>query len=75
MNQELRKNREVFADLIYATGSFTEREIIKRFEKQQHGDIFLDGGQSLTSFLKELRDNGVLNYSHGVYTVTNTQKQ
>jgi hypothetical protein len=60
MNDRFAINRIRFVDLIYRLKRFSEEEIVERFRKEQKGDIVIDGSQTVTQYLRDLRDQGAL---------------
>lgn len=62
------KNRAAFARFMYSLDSFGEKEIVEMF-KEKNGDIAIDGTQTISQYLRRLRENGALQYSRGKYTV------
>lgn len=69
MCDRFTRNREKLVDLVYHLQIFGEKEIIEVFKKKQHGDIVIDGSQTVTQYLRDLRDQGALHYAHGKYSI------
>jgi hypothetical protein len=69
MCQRFMINRRKFADLIYSMECFDEQEIVEKFRKSQNGDIVIDGSQTVSQYLRDLRDQGALKYVGGKYFV------
>ena len=74
MCERFAKNREKLADLVYDLETFSEKHILEVFKKQQHGDIVIDGSQTVTQYLRDLREQGALHFSHGKYSVPDTRR-
>ena len=63
------RNRERFVNLVRSLDSFDEKEIVEKFRELQNGDLVIDGSQTITEYLDELRESGTLRYTNGKYTV------
>ena len=69
MCDRFNRNREKFVDLVFNLKRFSEKEIVEAFKRKQHGDIVIDGSQTISQYLNDLREQGVLQYSHGKFLV------
>jgi hypothetical protein len=67
MCDRFKQNRERFADLVYSTKVFTAKGIIKKFKVRQHGDIVIDGCQTIGGYLRMLCEDEVLECNNGRY--------
>lgn len=69
MCDRFTRNREKLVDLVYDLRTFGEQEIVEVFKKQQNGDIVIDGSQTVKQYLRDLREQGALQYDHGKYSI------
>ena len=70
MCDRFNHNRAKLTKLIYKTKSFEKKQIIDKFSKAQHGDIVIDGCQTIADYLEQLTEYGALRYESGKYHVT-----
>jgi hypothetical protein len=68
MCDEFDQNRRALMDLIYSKNEFTESEIIAEY-KEKRGFFIVDAVQSISGYLRDLREMGILSYSQGRYHV------
>ena len=68
MCDEFRRNVRTLADIIYSRTDFTEAEITKEY-KDKTGRLVVDASQSISGYLRELRELGALRYTNGRYHV------
>jgi len=67
MSNEHNHNREKLAQLIFRTRSFTEAELVKRFEHAQRGRTQISPLKSIGEYLENLRRLGMLRIEQGRY--------
>ena len=74
MSKEHNHNREKLAQLIFRTRSFTEAELIKRFEHAQNGRTEIGPLKSIRDYLENLRKLGLLGLEEGRYILLRRAK-
>jgi hypothetical protein len=74
MCERFVRNREKLVNLMCTLKRFDEKKIIETFRKRQNGDTVIDGSQTITQYLEDLREHGLLKYSSGVYSIPKTFK-
>jgi hypothetical protein len=67
MSRLFDQNREQLTNLIYSLNEFTEDGLVERFKKESNGSTLIDGIQTISSYLKELTQIGVISYQNGRY--------
>jgi hypothetical protein len=60
MSKQHNHNREKLAQLIFRTRSFTEAELVKRFEQNQNGKTEIGPLKTIREYLENLRKLGLL---------------
>lgn len=69
-------NRAKLTKLIYSQKNpFDKEQIINQFSIKQHGDVVIDGSQTIADYLEELKEYGALIFESGRYRVKLLEKQ